>query len=59
MSPRGIRAARLAPSVAPRLWAFAYPFTGRGWRPLRWWAFRLWAWWFGQAWERAEREHWR
>jgi hypothetical protein len=43
MSPRDIRADRLAAKFWPRLWAFAYPIGGRGWPALRLWAFRLWA----------------
>jgi hypothetical protein len=58
MSPRSIRAARLADRVAPRLWAFAYPPSGRGWRPLRLVAVSVWAWWFRRAWRKHEAAHW-
>lgn len=43
MSPRDIRAQRLAAQFLPRLWAFAYPLSGRGWFRLRLLAFGLWA----------------
>ena len=54
MTPRQIRAERLAVPFMPRLWAFAYPFRGRPFRPLRLVAFRLWAFLFGLAWRRSE-----
>lgn len=38
MTPREIRAGRIAATVAPGLWAFAYPPRG----PVRQLALRLW-----------------
>lgn len=57
MSPRDIRARRLSGQVAPWLWGFAYPMTGRGLAPLRRLAVSVWAWLFRRAWARAERAH--
>lgn len=43
MSPRQIRAVRLAHRFMPRLWDFAYPSNGRGYHRARRIAFRAWA----------------
>lgn len=44
MTPRQILAGRVADRVAPRLFAFAYPTTGRGFQLARRLALRLWCW---------------
>lgn len=43
MTPRQIRAVRVAQRFMPRLWAFAYPLEGRGYARSRRVALRLWA----------------
>lgn len=43
MSPRHIRAVRLGRRFMPRLWAFAYPMEGRGFKRSRRIALNLWA----------------
>lgn len=55
MTPRQIRAGRLAVGFMPRLWAFAYPLKGRGLRPLRLVAATVWAKLFALHWSRSER----
>jgi len=42
VTPRQIRAGRIAHELAPRLWDFAYPMHGRGMPWVRLVAFRLW-----------------
>jgi hypothetical protein len=55
MTPRQIRAGRVAVGFMPRLWAFAYPLQGRRWRPLRLVAFTAWSRLFAWHWSRSER----
>lgn len=43
MTPREIRAVRAARQFMPRLWAFAYPYDGRGYERSRRLALRAWA----------------
>lgn len=43
MTPRQIRAVRVAERFMPRLWDFAYPFSGRGFKRSRRLAFKAWA----------------
>jgi len=43
MTPREIRAVRLAKGFMPRLWDFAYPLRGRGYGRARRIALRAWA----------------
>lgn len=43
MTPRQIRAGRAAQRFMPRLWAFAYPMSGRGYTMARRAALRAWA----------------
>lgn len=42
MTSREIRAIRAGAKFMPRLWAFAYPMTGRGYIAARRIALRLW-----------------
>lgn len=42
MTPRHIRAVRVAERFMPRLWAFAYPMEGRRYTRARRAALRLW-----------------
>jgi hypothetical protein len=43
MSPKQIRYERAASRFMPRLWAFAYPMSGRSFPRLRRMALRAWA----------------
>ena len=43
MTPRQVRAGRLAKRFMPSLWHFAYPLQGRPYRRARLLAFRAWA----------------
>ncbi len=43
MTPRQIRAVRVAERFMPRLWAFAYPVRGRQFKRARRVALRAWA----------------
>lgn len=42
MTPRQIRTVRAGQRFMPRLWAFAYPMSGRGYRVARRAALRAW-----------------
>jgi hypothetical protein len=42
MTPRQIRAVRVAERFMPRLWDFSYPCNGRGFKRSRRVAFRAW-----------------
>jgi hypothetical protein len=43
MTPRQVRAVRVAERFMPSLWAFAYPMSGRGFDRSRRVALRAWA----------------